>query len=439
MITKKMWSSLILLTIAGQMAWAVENNWFNTFVYSEITPDPRPVSWMVMCSALVSTAVTIIIGATSDRWSGRWGRRKPFIFAGYVLWGIATIIFPSAAIFKPVALAAVVVVMFDSIMSAFGSIGSDAALNAFVTDITDTSNRGRVQGILQAAMWFAFLLTAVVAGMVIDTIGYFGFFYILGGIVLLIGLLAGGLLLDEKPVARDTTTKQISIWQEIGQTFQWKSLKENRELMIVFISIAVCGLAGQIFAPYILIYFIHSLGFSATEAGLLQAAALLFGGVLSAVPLGYLSDRWGRRKTGLTIVLFQAAALVGLSLFARDQLTSVLFCSLVYIPITGWFINYKSWTRDLMPENKRGQFAGITLFFAILLPMVTGPFIGSWLTTQFGTPTVIDGQSGFIPTPLIFQVSAAATLLTLIPLYFTQEMRASRQAAVMTEAPVLKA
>jgi MFS family permease len=439
MITKKMWSSLILLTIAGQMAWAVENNWFNTFVYSEITPDPRPVSWMVMCSALVSTAVTIIIGATSDRWSGRWGRRKPFIFAGYVLWGIATIIFPSAAIFKPVALAAVVVVMFDSIMSAFGSIGSDAALNAFVTDITDTSNRGRVQGILQAAMWFAFLLTAFVAGMVIDTIGYFGFFYILGGIVLLIGLLAGGLLLDEKPVARDTTTKQISIWQEIGQTFQWKSLKENRELMIVFISIAVCGLAGQIFAPYILIYFIHSLGFSATEAGLLQAAALLFGGVLSAVPLGYLSDRWGRRKTGLTIVLFQAAALVGLSLFARDQLTSVLFCSLVYIPITGWFINYKSWTRDLMPENKRGQFAGITLFFAILLPMVTGPFIGSWLTTQFGTPTVIDGQSGFIPTPLIFQVSAAATLLTLIPLYFTQEMRASRQAAVMTEAPVLKA
>jgi hypothetical protein len=34
------------LALTGQIAWAVENAWFNTFVYDNITPDPRPVAWL---------------------------------------------------------------------------------------------------------------------------------------------------------------------------------------------------------------------------------------------------------------------------------------------------------------------------------------------------------------------------------------------------------
>jgi hypothetical protein len=39
------------------------------------------------------------------------------------------------------------------------------------------------------------------------------------------------------------------------------------------------------------------------------------------------------------------------------------------------------------------------------------------LGTQFGQPIILDGQAGFVPTSLIFQVAAGITLLAIIPLF----------------------
>lgn len=52
--------------------------------------------------------------------------------------------------------------------------------------------------------------------------------------------------------------------------------------------------------------------------------------------------------------------------------------------------------------------------------MVPGPLLGRWLTTQYGLQTILDGKQAFVPTALIFQVAAIATLLTLIPILKTK-------------------
>src|SRR6056297_2717755 len=77
--------SILLLGTAGQVAWAVENSWFNTFVYDRITTDPAPIAWMVAVSAIVATLTTLIMGTASDRTATKWGKRKPYIVFGYVL------------------------------------------------------------------------------------------------------------------------------------------------------------------------------------------------------------------------------------------------------------------------------------------------------------------------------------------------------------------
>jgi MFS family permease len=77
-----------------------------------------------------------------------------------------------------------------------------------------------------------------------------------------------------------------------------------------------------------------------------------------------------------------------------------------------------SWLKDLLPEESRGRFLGIRMIFLVLLPMLIGPGIGSALIRSFGIPTVLNGQAGFIPVPLIFQVGACLGLLALIPLAF---------------------
>ena len=97
-LPRRIWFALVLLGFSGQLAWGVENQFFNTFMYDKITPDPRPISWMVAASAIVATITSILMGALSDRLRTRWGKRKPLILFGYLMWGIFTIAFPTAAI-----------------------------------------------------------------------------------------------------------------------------------------------------------------------------------------------------------------------------------------------------------------------------------------------------------------------------------------------------
>ena len=87
------WLVIIVLGLAGQIAWGIENSWFNTFIFDEITPDPQAIAIMVAVSAVVATAGTLIMGTLSDR----IGKRKIFMILGYFLCGISTIAVPLSA------------------------------------------------------------------------------------------------------------------------------------------------------------------------------------------------------------------------------------------------------------------------------------------------------------------------------------------------------
>ena len=76
----KKWLSFILAGFVGQLAWAIENNYFNVYVY-DCTKDYNFITWMVIASAATATITTLLMGAVSDR----LGKRKSFISFGYIL------------------------------------------------------------------------------------------------------------------------------------------------------------------------------------------------------------------------------------------------------------------------------------------------------------------------------------------------------------------
>lgn len=106
--------------------------------------------------------------------------------------------------------------------------------------------------------------------------------------------------------------------------------------------------------------------------------------------------------------------------FSRSFPALVVTGILWLAPISAWTIAVSAWSKDLFPEDKRGQYGGYVIFFQVALTMVPGPLIGSWLTTTYGIQTVLDGKQAFVPTALIFQVAAIATLLTLVPILKTR-------------------
>lgn len=414
-ISAKTWAVMIALAVTGQIAWAVENTWFNTFVYDTITPDPRPVSWMVAASAIVATLTTIVMGTLSDRTRAKWGRRKPYILLGYILWGLMTALFPTSALIKNVSMAVLMVVLLDCLMTFFGSTANDAAFNAWTADVAPANQRGRVEGVLNLSLFIAQLVAIVAAGALIDSVGYFTFFYVLGGIVMVVGLLAGGALPDQPSV--DLPKSEKSLWQEIRDLFSLQTLRENGKLFIILISSMLLGIGFQVAFPYMIIYINNYIGVSKTEYAVIGGAVIV-GSAIAAIPLGILADKINKRlMMAVSIVLTClgcfAFSLVGSSipLLALAGLAWQMFNMAAAIAATAWL-------KDLLPEESRGRFLGIRMIFWVLLPMLIGPAIGSALIQRFGLPTTLNGQAGFIPVPLIFQVGAALGLLALIPLAF---------------------
>ena len=58
----KTWVVIWVAGLAGQLAWNIENQWFNTFVYGRIGAVPWIITAMVAVSAIVTVAEIILIG-----------------------------------------------------------------------------------------------------------------------------------------------------------------------------------------------------------------------------------------------------------------------------------------------------------------------------------------------------------------------------------------
>ena len=69
--------ALTLFSLMGQIAWVVENMYFNVFIYKMFNADENAISAMVSASAIAATLTTVLMGALSDK----IGKRKTFMYA----------------------------------------------------------------------------------------------------------------------------------------------------------------------------------------------------------------------------------------------------------------------------------------------------------------------------------------------------------------------
>ena len=152
-LSSRFWLALVLCSLIGQVAWVVENMYLNVFIYKMFAASAADISLMVSASAVAATVTTIFMGALSDK----VGKRKIFICAGYILWGISIFCFALIRtdvlgkmfpmVTSAAALGVSLTIIFDCLMTFFGSTANDAAFNAWLTDSTVSTNRGAAEGI----------------------------------------------------------------------------------------------------------------------------------------------------------------------------------------------------------------------------------------------------------------------------------------------------
>jgi MFS family permease len=402
-----------MITLAGQLAWGVENQFFNVFMYNVIAPIPMFISIMVAASAITATITTIVMGALSDS----KGKRKIFITIGFVFWTITTALFPLSGLLRSfsVILAVVIAIIFDCVMTFFGSTAYDANFNAYVTDITTQKNRGKLLSIIQIMSLLAILVSYAISGFLIERFGYYAYFFVVAFFVGIIGI-SGALLTEDSTILKPLEKSFIS---HLKSTLNKANLKNNKDFFLVLSGAALWGLAFNIFFPFVMIYLQHYLRLEIIISSILLLILFIIA-MAFAYPMGILIDKFGRKKIAIISVISECVFLL---LFAlMNDLVFIIITGTLWVSfVTTFTISSNTWIKDLYPKNKYGQFSGYFILFTVFIPMIPGPLIGGWLSQQFGILAIIDGQPGYIPTPIIFVVSAFMILLTVIPLIFAKE------------------
>ena len=411
----RFWWALVIFGLTGQVAWTVENMYFNVFLYQMFHASAEAISAMVAASAISATATTLLIGALSDK----VGRRKAFICGGYILWGLSIAAFALirvdylSALFPTVSAAALGVtltIVLDCIMTFFGSSANDAAFNAWLTDSTDHSNRGAAEGI-NAMMPLMAILVVFGGFMSFDlslSSSWTTIFLLIGGVVVAIGIL--GVFLIQDTAIRIPENNHY--FRNIVYGFRPSVIKNNPVLYAVLIAFSVFGISIQIFMPYLILYYQVSLQMD--NYVLIMAPAIILASIATAF-YGRLYDRFG---FGRSIAPALLLLMGGYGLLYLCRGTAWVFVGSLLM-MTGYLAGmavFGAMLRDYTPENKAGMFQGLRIVAQVLIPGVIGPAIGAAVLKNADTVQNSDGTISFIPNADIFLAAGVAALFVWVSL-----------------------
>ena len=413
-LTKKFWFALVIFSLIGQVAWVVENMYFNVFIFEEFNANADQIALMVSLSAVTATITTLIMGVLSDK----IGKRKAFMCTGYILWGLSIMAFALLKVENlkqftdeatAISLGISLVIIFDCIMTFFGSTANDACFNAWVTDKTESSNRGKVEGINSTMPLISIL---VVFGSFMFVTGenkWTIIFLAIGTVVVIAGIL-GLFLIEDSNIQKN----EGNYFSNIIYGFRLSVVKKNITLYLALAAFCIFSIALQVFMPYLIIYYEHSLKMS--NYVLIMAPAIIIAAVFT-VFFGKFIDKNGFKKSVvIALVIFTIGLLL---LFLFDNIVLVFIGSLLMMMgnLSGGAC-FSSIVRNNTPENEVGMFQGIRMVACVLIPMIIGPFIGSAVIKGGDTIVNGDGTISQIPNSGIFLASIFVTLTIFLVLVF---------------------
>ena len=399
-MSSRFWVSMLVFGMMGQVAWVVENMYFNVFIYKMFNATAGDISLMVMASAVMAALTTIAMGVVSDR----VGRRKAFITWGYIIWGVSIVAF---AYIKSVALT----IVMDCVMTFFGSTANDAAYNAWLTDMGDSSNRGRIEGLNSMMPLVAILIVfGGFMGFDLDArSSWVSIYYIIGTATVGVGVL-GLFLIDESPKLSPSNEPFMA---SLLYSFKPSVMKQNQKLYRTLGMFALFGISIQVFMSYLIISYEEKLGLSNYVVVLAPAI------VLAAIATAFFGRLYDKKGFFICVGIALTFLCVGYGvLYVSSSILPVFLGSLCMM--SGYLMGmsvFGAQIRDLIPEGRAGQFQGARIIGQVLIPGIIGPAIGAVILQD--APTIInaDGTVSFLPNASLWIYALWIIFLLIVMLF----------------------
>lgn len=262
-----------------------------------ITPYAVSLGASVGVAGLVAgaySAVNLVGNLGAGYWTDRLGRRLPLVL-GLVTVGVALLLYPLAA--NPQAL------FWVRVVHGLGAALVAPASLSYVGDTAVSGRRARAMAVYGIAIGLTTLIGPPLAGVMKDRLGYASIFIALAALTLIVAVPAYALAQETLPGEARSRGGQVRhvlrrhrLFVAYAATF---CLLFSLGTLIVFVPLAA-----------------EELGFTSASTGLVFAAFALAAILIQALPLGRLSDRWGREPSimlGLGLLAVALLFLPGLS------------------------------------------------------------------------------------------------------------------------------
>ncbi|WP_394769779.1 MFS transporter [Lacisediminihabitans sp.] len=347
------------------------------------------VSGIAGVFALVAFPLT---GALSDRTTSRFGRRRPWILggalvfaAGLVALGAQTTI-PGIGVFWSVALVGFCVL--------------SAALTAMISDQVPVNQRGYVSGWISAPQAIGTILGLLL--VVILGLGIFAGYSLVAALVVLLVL---PFVLGVPDAVLSPADRPRLTGRGLIAGF-WISPREHPDFGWTLLSRILVNF-GNAFGTALLLQFLQY-GLHRPHASddlLMLVAVYLVFVVIASLVSGRLSDRLGRRK----VFVFAAAALQGVAAlllaFVPEFAVAIVAAGILGLGY-GCFLSVdQALATQVLPDaHTRGKDLGI-MNIATAVPQAIAPLIGAFVVAAFA-----GFQSLFVLSALAALLGAAAVL-----------------------------
>jgi len=394
-----------------------ESNYINLYVLQILGKSEYFVSWLVSLSAVMGLILQFVWGIISDNTRSKYGRRRPYFIFGGIIAGISMIVYAFSGSYW-------LCLILDGIIISIGTNAYLAAERSLIPDTFEPKLRGRANGIIyimgNIGMVIAlalFLVTEEIfgyegpeGGTLLEPTGFIILLSVGGGFIIIGGIL-GFLFIREKPV--DELPPKKTFIAELKDTFQVSELKNQKEFGKNLLANVVFRIGYYTIMPFLFAY-IFSLGMGTIEL-LISIMVVSFPLVfIFTYLIGILSDKFGRKKFLIIALLIMASGLSLVPLIGGPgnySYTLILICfPFIMITILGFDAPMDSWSQDLLPENKRGQFNGI-MNITLTVSQIIGSFIAGYIAIEFGKQWIFPVAGAFLIISIPFFLWVKDTLV----------------------------
>jgi MFS family permease len=364
-----------------QVFWAFHTGPMPLFL-KNFTDSKLAISLVLSLAGVAGCIVPSAVGYLSDRSATRFGRRRPYVFLGFLAVFLCVLALPHLPTFGTVAL--VSAAMYFALRFA------ETPFMSLLPDITPPRQRATASGVMNLLGSFGLIACFGMSFAIWDdhptAVFRLAALVSFGAVVLSI------VLIREPEAARGPSPKPAN---PLGYL---RSIAEERDALRLFSAQFFWWLGFWMISSFATLFVVEELQVAEGKSFLVllpfTAVATVF-----MLPMGILGDRYGRKGILSWMVALWAASelLVGLSQNLTHAIVTVSISAIPFAAIMG--VGY-AFMLDLIPADRTAEFVGFSVI-SIAVAQILGPMIGGALIDGLGYRSIFPAAAAFMMTGFV--------------------------------------